>query len=63
MSDDQTKAGPHPHPQGGDKDTNDLSDIKGVQDQGMLEKGRQVDQTPQQVTGELDGTQPINRRP
>lgn len=38
-------------PQGGTKDTNDLSDIKGVQRQDMLEKGKQVEQLPEDVKG------------
>lgn len=33
--------------QGGPKDTNDLSGIKGIQDEGMKEKGKQVDQLPE----------------
>ncbi|GHF34866.1 hypothetical protein HNQ07_000076 [Deinococcus metalli] len=54
----------HPtHPEGGSKDTNDLSDVKKVPAPGMEDKARQVEQTPQRVTGELDGSQPINRRP
>ncbi|MBZ9750695.1 hypothetical protein GO986_00225 [Deinococcus sp. HMF7620] len=49
----------HPsHPEGGSKDTNDLSDIKGIQDQGMKDHAQQVDQTPKEVTGEMDGAQP-----
>ena len=51
-----------PGQEGGDKDTNDLSDVKDVQRPDMLEKGRQVDQTPKDVTGEHDGIQPINQR-
>lgn len=38
-------------PQGGPKDTNDLSGIKGIQDEGMKEKARQADQLPEQVKG------------
>lgn len=38
-------------PQGGTKDTNDLSQIKGIQDQGMQEKGQQVKDLPEKVVG------------
>ena len=38
-------------PQGGQKDTNDLSGIKGVQKKDMEEKGKQVDQLPEEVVG------------
>ncbi|ACO45654.1 hypothetical protein DEDE109153_05290 [Deinococcus deserti] len=62
MSNDKNQPAQSDAPQGGDKDTQGLEGIKQVQDQGMQEKGRQVDQTPQDVTGELDGAQPINRR-
>ncbi|MFC4639632.1 hypothetical protein [Deinococcus hohokamensis] len=53
MAEDQMQTGQQTHPEGGDKD---------VQDQGVLEKGCQTGQTSQQVTGELDGPEPINRR-
>lgn len=49
-------------PQSGSKDTDDLSDIQGVQRPGMQEKGQQVDQTPGDVTGEHDAIQPQNQR-
>ncbi|GGL74145.1 hypothetical protein GCM10010840_10300 [Deinococcus aerolatus] len=38
-------------PQGGVKDTNDLSDIKGVQKTGMQEKARQAENLPESVIG------------
>ena len=38
-------------PQGGSKDTDNLAGIKGVQRTGMLEKGKQADQTPQSGLG------------
>ncbi|MDO4247127.1 MAG: hypothetical protein Q4C89_14000 [Deinococcus sp.] len=38
-------------PEGGNKDTNDLSDIKGIQDKGMAQKGQDVDQLPEGVVG------------
>lgn len=62
MSKDKNHPAQSDTPQGGEKDTQGLESIKDVQDQGMLEKGRQAEQTPQAVTGELDGAQPINRR-
>ncbi|WP_161883290.1 hypothetical protein [Deinococcus alpinitundrae] len=52
--DDKTSSKPTPdprHPHGGDKDTNDLHDIKDVQKTGMQEKARQVDDLPADVTG------------
>ncbi len=48
-------------PQGGTKDTNDLSGIKQVQQKGMQEKARQVDDLPDSVTGANTGI-PQNRR-
>lgn len=48
-------------PQGGDKDTNDLSGIKQVQKTGMQEKADQVDKLPDSVTGANSGI-PQNRR-
>lgn len=54
--------GNHDHPRGGVKDTDDLSGVKGAQDQSMAEKARQADQTPRDVTGDLDGAQSINQR-
>ena len=48
-------------PQGGQKDTNDLSGIKGVQDQGMQEKGKQVDELPENVKGTDKPIQPQRR--
>ncbi|MFC6617771.1 hypothetical protein [Deinococcus radiophilus] len=41
----------NPSPEGGDKDTNSLHDIKGVQQQDMLDKGEEVDQKPESVKG------------
>lgn len=38
-------------PQGGTKDTNDLSDIKDVQKTGMQEKARQAENLPESVIG------------
>lgn len=38
-------------PQGGSKDTNDLSDIKNVQKTGMQEKARQAENLPESVIG------------
>lgn len=38
-------------PQGGVKDTNDLSDIKGVQKTGMQEKAKQAENLPESVIG------------
>ncbi len=38
-------------PQGGVKDTNDLSGIKDVQRTGMQEKAKQVDNLPESVIG------------
>jgi hypothetical protein len=38
-------------PQGGTKDTSDLSDIKGVQKTGMQEKARQAENLPESVIG------------
>lgn len=47
-----------PHPaemqrssQGGVKDTDDLSGIKGIQDEGMKEKARQAEELPEKVRG------------
>lgn len=48
--------------QGGQKDTNDLSDIKGIQDTGMAQKGQNVQDLPKDVTGEMDGSQPQTQR-
>ena len=64
MTDDSqhTRQPGAPGQEGGDKNTNDLSDVNDVQRPDMLEKGRQVDQTPKDVTGEHDGIQPINQR-
>ncbi|GGS21084.1 hypothetical protein [Deinococcus knuensis] len=47
--------------QGGSKDTDDLSSVKDVQKTGMQEHARQVDQTPDDVTGANDGMQPSIR--
>lgn len=44
--------------EGGDKDTNSLHDIKDVQKQDMLEKGRQMDQTPESVKDTDQGQHP-----
>ena len=52
MSDDAKAMPPAERsPEGGTKDTNDLSDIKGIQDAGMAEKAKQADQTPESVLG------------
>ncbi|MCP2014850.1 hypothetical protein L1280_002002 [Deinococcus sp. HSC-46F16] len=63
MSDDK----PHPaadrSPQGGAKDTDDLSGEKAVRRPGMAEKGQQVEQTPKDVTGEHDALTPQRRLP
>lgn len=48
-------------PEGGSKDTNDLSDIKGIQKTGMAEKGKQADQTPEEVLGTDVPRQPQKR--
>lgn len=48
--------------QGGQKDTDDLSGLKGVQDPGMAQKGQDVQDLPRDVTGEMDGSQPQNQR-
>ncbi|AFD25743.1 hypothetical protein [Deinococcus gobiensis] len=60
MNDDHQVPGDKPG--GGQKDTNDLSDIKGVQDTGMARKGQDVQDLPKAVTGEMDGSQPQNQR-
>ncbi|MFC5847725.1 hypothetical protein [Deinococcus petrolearius] len=60
MNDDHPAPGDKP--QGGHKDTNDLSDIKGIQDTGMAQKGQNVQELPRDVTGEMDGSQPQNQR-
>lgn len=62
MTDEHSPAAHPTHEQGGSKDTNDLHGEKGVPTPGMAEKARQVEQTPQQVTGELDGAQPAIRQ-
>ena len=52
MTDDPKAMPPQERsPEGGSKDTNDLSDIKGVQKTGMEEKAKQVEQTPESVLG------------
>lgn len=55
MSDDtQTPKAQPPgerSPQGGSKDTDNLAGIKDVQKTGMLEQGKQADQTPESVLG------------
>ncbi|WP_261664130.1 hypothetical protein [Deinococcus sp. Marseille-Q6407] len=51
MSDPNHPARTETSPEGGDKDTNNLHDIKDVQEQGMLDKAKQVDQTPESVAG------------
>lgn len=48
-------------PQGGDKDTNDLSGLKRVQQKGMQEKAGQVEKLPDSVTGANSGIE-RNRR-
>ncbi|GAA5512568.1 hypothetical protein Dcar01_01284 [Deinococcus carri] len=52
MSDDK----PHPpaerSPQGGQKDTDDLSGVKDVQRPGMKEKSEQVEQLPDAVVSD-----------
>ncbi|WP_412028503.1 hypothetical protein [Deinococcus yunweiensis] len=62
MTDEHSTSAHQGHPQGGRKDTNDLTDVKKVPAPGMEEKAREVDQTPKRVTGELDGAQPAIRR-
>ncbi|EYB69750.1 hypothetical protein DEIPH_ctg002orf0078 [Deinococcus phoenicis] len=62
MSEDKPQPPQDRSPQGGAKDTDDLSDIKDVQRPGMAEKARQVEQTPKDVTGEHDALQPQNQR-
>lgn len=62
MSDDQPRPPAERSPEGGSKDTDDLSDVKDVRRPGMAEKGRQVEQTPGDVTGEHDAIQPQNQR-
>lgn len=57
-----TATTPGDKPQGGQKDTDDLSAIKGIQDTGMARKGQDVQELPGDVTGEMDGSQPQNRR-
>ena len=47
--------------QGGSKDTNDLTDIKGIQEQGMKDKAGQVDKLPEKVTGENTPKYPQKR--
>ncbi|KQR28092.1 hypothetical protein [Deinococcus sp. Leaf326] len=61
MNDDERHV-PGDKPEGGQKDTNDLSDVKGVQDTGMAQKSRNVQELPKDVTGEMDGAQPQNQR-
>ena len=61
MNDDQQRA-PGDKPQGGQKDTNDLHDIKEIQDTGMAQKGQDVQDLPKDVTGEMDGSQPQTQR-
>ncbi len=39
-------------PQGGSKDMSDLSDIKGIQEQGMKDRAGQIDKLPEHVMGE-----------
>ncbi|UQN05741.1 hypothetical protein [Deinococcus sp. QL22] len=60
MSDDHTK--PARHPEGGRKDTSDLHDIKKVQDTGMAEKAKQVDQLPDDVTNTNNTVLPQQNR-
>ena len=62
MSDDKPRPPAERSPQGGSKDTDDLSGIQDVQRPGMQEKGQQVEQTPKDVTGEHDAIQPQNQR-
>ncbi|GAA5533246.1 hypothetical protein [Deinococcus aluminii] len=52
MSDDQRQPPTERHPEGGQKDTNDLSDIKDVQRTGMKEKAEQVEQLPDAVVSD-----------
>lgn len=62
MSDDRPRPPADRSPQGGAKDTDDLSGEKDVRRPGMAERGQQVEQTPKDVTGEHDGMQPQNQR-
>ncbi|KEF34294.1 hypothetical protein RDMS_07775 [Deinococcus sp. RL] len=62
MHDDKPRPPADRSPQGGVKDTDDLSSLKDVRRPGMAEKGRQVEQTPKDVTGEHDAIQPQNQR-
>lgn len=58
MTDQNHTAQGQTSPEGGDKDTNSLHDIKDVQKQDMLEKGRQMDQTPESVKDTDQGQHP-----
>ena len=51
-----------PQDQRSDKDTNDLSDIKDVQKQGMKEKAKQIDQTPESVKDTDQGQHPQQQK-
>ncbi|AWN24234.1 hypothetical protein DKM44_14180 [Deinococcus irradiatisoli] len=59
------KSQPHPtdspSPQGGSKDTDNLHDIKQVQNEGMAEKADQVSKLPDSVTGADAGTRTPRR--
>ncbi|WP_104991289.1 hypothetical protein [Deinococcus sp. NW-56] len=63
MSDDKSHPSADRSPEGGAKDTDDLSGEKAVRRPGMAEKGQQVDQTPKDVTGEHDALTPQRRLP
>ncbi|GAA4015396.1 hypothetical protein GCM10022631_29300 [Deinococcus rubellus] len=61
-SSDRSKPTPDQHhPHGGDKDTNDLHDIKGVQQTGMEEKAKQVADLPDSVKGSAKNIWPQKR--
>lgn len=64
MDDKTGSSKPNPdqrHPQGGDKDTNDLHDIKDVQKTGMKEKAQQVANLPGSVKGSAKNIRPQKR--
>jgi len=63
MSDEHTRLPDPSSSEAGVKDTDDLSDVKPVPHPGMVEKGKQVDQTPKDVTGEHDALTPQRRLP
>lgn len=58
MTEQNHPAQNQPSPEGGDKDTTTLHDIKDVQKEGMQEKGEQVAQTPESVKDTDQGQHP-----